>query len=149
VLLWNSSSSSSREQQAHGVPHSGWRVPRCFMKCVSQTGARLMLPFSSGRTTIFNPSFLSSTRRLKCQPASAHQRAFDAFEDNSVKCNTIQTEFVERHFMQSYKSANKMFKRLSKKLVLSIHLTRKLCYRKDYCAMRVTAQSDNTHMVCC
>jgi len=27
--------------------------------------------------------------------------------------------------------------------------TRKLCYRKDYRAMRVTAQSDNTHVVCC
>ena len=29
--------------------------------------------------------------------------------------------------------------------------TRKLCYRKDYRAMRLilTAQSDNTHMVCC
>jgi len=27
--------------------------------------------------------------------------------------------------------------------------TRKLCYRKDYRAMRVTTQSDNTHMVCC
>jgi len=26
---------------------------------------------------------------------------------------------------------------------------RKLCYHKDYRAMRVTAQSNNTHMVCC
>jgi len=36
------------------------------------------------------------------------------------------------------------------KLNLSITMkTRKLCYRKDYRVMRVTAQSDNTHMVCC
>jgi len=27
--------------------------------------------------------------------------------------------------------------------------TRKLYYRKDYRMMHMTAQSDNTHMVCC
>jgi len=35
---------------------------------------------------------------------------------------------------------------------LSVHLhisTRKLCYREDYRTMHLTAQSDNTLMVCC
>ena len=34
-------------------------------------------------------------------------------------------------------------------IAVTSKLTRKLCYRKDYRAMRLTAQSDNTHMVCC
>ena len=34
-------------------------------------------------------------------------------------------------------------------ITLTSKLTRKLCYRKDYRTMRLTAQSDNTHMVCC
>jgi len=39
--------------------------------------------------------------------------------------------------------------RPERQIALKSKLTRKLCYRKDYCAMRVTTQSDNTHMVCC
>jgi len=33
--------------------------------------------------------------------------------------------------------------------LLTSKLTRKMCYRKDYRAMRLTTKSDNTHMVCC
>jgi len=60
----------------------------------------------------------------------------------SIWCHHSKCPTVFRRFTHQRAS------RISDRLHLNHISTRKLCYHKDYRAMRVTTQSDNLHMVC-
>jgi len=72
---------------------------------------------------------------------------------NYIKCITSPPQSNLRsvhplHRSSADKTSSKLLE-LHNPSMLSPFKTRNLCYRKDYRAMRLTAKSDNTHMVCC